>query len=54
MQDAYGNTTAVDPNDLDELALEVMTPQSDGSMVLVPDLAVVADMVGHAFLFVTL
>ncbi|KAK9800826.1 hypothetical protein WJX73_002958 [Symbiochloris irregularis] len=43
-QDMHGNTTAVDPDNLDELALEVMTQQPDGSMVIVPDLAVVADM----------
>ena len=48
MQDEHENTTAIAQEDLDELALEVMTQQPGGDMAIVPDLAVVADMViGH-------
>lgn len=45
MQDAHGNTTAVNPDWLDDLALEVMQKLGEEPPAIVPDLAVVADMV---------
>ena len=46
MQDAHGNGTEVPAEELEDLGIELMALQPDGELTSMPELAVVAEMVG--------
>ena len=46
MQDAHGNGTEVPAEKLEDLGIELMALQPDGEHISMPELAVVAEMVG--------